>query len=119
MRIGFHLTPFWSPTDRTPTQILDEAIEVVAAASKMGFGWVSIGQHWLSHPTVWPQPFPFLARLAPETGTMRLKTSVLLLPIMNPVDVAENVATLDHITHGRLTSACRSATARRSWRRSG
>jgi alkanesulfonate monooxygenase SsuD/methylene tetrahydromethanopterin reductase-like flavin-dependent oxidoreductase (luciferase family) len=43
-----------------------------------------------------------LARLAPETGTMRLKTSVLLLPIMNPVEVAENVATLDHITHGRL-----------------
>jgi alkanesulfonate monooxygenase SsuD/methylene tetrahydromethanopterin reductase-like flavin-dependent oxidoreductase (luciferase family) len=102
MKIGFHLTPFWSPTDRTPTQIIDEAIEVVAAASRMGFAWVSIGQHWLSHPTVWPQPFPILARLAPESGRMRLKTSVLLLPILNPVDVAENVATLDHISHGRL-----------------
>jgi alkanesulfonate monooxygenase SsuD/methylene tetrahydromethanopterin reductase-like flavin-dependent oxidoreductase (luciferase family) len=102
MRIGFHLTPFWSPTERTPTRIIDEAIEVVAAASRMGYGWVSIGQHWLSHPTVWPQPFPLLARLAPETGSMRLKTSVLLLPILNPVEVAENVATLDHITHGRL-----------------
>jgi len=43
-----------------------------------------------------------VARLAPETGTMRIKTSVLLLPLLNPVDVAENVATLDHITHGRL-----------------
>jgi alkanesulfonate monooxygenase SsuD/methylene tetrahydromethanopterin reductase-like flavin-dependent oxidoreductase (luciferase family) len=102
MKIGFHLTPFWSPTDRTPTQILDEVVEVVAAASRMGFAWVSIGQHWLSHPTVWPQPFPVLARLAPESGRMRLKTSVLLLPILNPVDVAENVATLDHISHGRL-----------------
>jgi len=102
MRIGFHLTPFWSPTDRTPTQIIDEAIEVVAAASKMGYAWVSMGQHWLSHPTVWPQPFPMLARLAPEAGRMRLKTSVLLLPIMNAVETAESVATLDHITHGRL-----------------
>jgi alkanesulfonate monooxygenase SsuD/methylene tetrahydromethanopterin reductase-like flavin-dependent oxidoreductase (luciferase family) len=102
MRIGFHLTPFWSPTDRPPTRIIDEAIEVVAAASRMGFAWVSIGQHWLSHPTVWPQPLPMLARLAPETGAMRLKTSVLLLPILNPVEVAEGVATLDHITHGRL-----------------
>ena len=102
MRIGFHLTPFWSPTDRPPTRIIDEAIEVVAAASRMGFAWVSIGQNWLSHPTVWPQPLPMLARLAPETGTMRLKTSVLLLPILNPVEVAESVATLDHITHGRL-----------------
>jgi alkanesulfonate monooxygenase SsuD/methylene tetrahydromethanopterin reductase-like flavin-dependent oxidoreductase (luciferase family) len=51
---------------------------------------------------VWPQPFPILARLAPETGRMRMKTSMLLLPLLNPVDVAENVATLDHITHGRL-----------------
>ena len=102
MRIGFHLTPFWSPTDRPPTRIIDEAIEVVAAASRMGFAWVSIGQHWLSHPTVWPQPVAMLARLAPETGAMRLKTSVLLLPILNAVDVAESVATLDHITHGRL-----------------
>src|SRR5215813_6166506 len=102
MKIGFHLTPFWSPTDRGATRIIDEAIAVVAAASRMGYAWVSIGQHWISHPTVWPQPFPILARLAPETGTMRLKTSVLLLPIVNAVEAAENVATLDHITHGRL-----------------
>jgi alkanesulfonate monooxygenase SsuD/methylene tetrahydromethanopterin reductase-like flavin-dependent oxidoreductase (luciferase family) len=75
---------------------------VVAAASRMGYGWVSIGQHWISHPTAWPQPFPMLARLASETGAMRLKTSVLLLPILNAVETAENIATLDHIAHGRL-----------------
>jgi alkanesulfonate monooxygenase SsuD/methylene tetrahydromethanopterin reductase-like flavin-dependent oxidoreductase (luciferase family) len=103
MRLGFHLTPFWSPTDRSPSQILDEAIEVIAAASNMGFDWVSIGQHWISHPTVWPQPFPFLARIAAETGSMQLKTSVLLVPLLNPVELAENVATLDHLCHGRLT----------------
>jgi alkanesulfonate monooxygenase SsuD/methylene tetrahydromethanopterin reductase-like flavin-dependent oxidoreductase (luciferase family) len=102
MRIGFHLTPFWSPTDRSPTQILDEAIEVIAASADMGFDWVSMGQHWVSHPTIWPQPIPFLARIAPVTGAMQLKTSVLLLPILNPVEVAENVATLDHLCHGRL-----------------
>jgi alkanesulfonate monooxygenase SsuD/methylene tetrahydromethanopterin reductase-like flavin-dependent oxidoreductase (luciferase family) len=102
MRIGFHLTPFWSPTDRPPTPIIDEVIEVVGAASRMGYAWVSIGHHLLSHPTVWPQPFPMLARLAPETGRMRLKTSMLLLPLVAAVDAAENIATLDHITHGRL-----------------
>jgi alkanesulfonate monooxygenase SsuD/methylene tetrahydromethanopterin reductase-like flavin-dependent oxidoreductase (luciferase family) len=102
MKIGFHLTPFWSPTDRPPAAIIDEAIEVVHAAAGMGFDWVSVGHHWISHPTVWPHPIPLLARLAPETGRMRLKTSMLLLPLLNPVDVAENVVTLDHITHGRL-----------------
>src|SRR5947209_11201153 len=33
---------------------------------------------------------------------MQIKSSMILLPLLNPVDVAENVATLDHITHGRL-----------------
>src|SRR2546430_14352356 len=100
MKIGFHLTPFWSPTDRGATRIIDEAIAVVAAASRMGFAWVSIGQHWISHPTVWPQPVPMLARLAPETATMRLKTSGVLLPIVNAGGTAEERATLDPHRHG-------------------
>jgi alkanesulfonate monooxygenase SsuD/methylene tetrahydromethanopterin reductase-like flavin-dependent oxidoreductase (luciferase family) len=99
MQVGFHLTPFWSPTDR---RIIDEAIEVVAAASTMGYAWVSVGNHWLSYPSIWPQPIPLLARLAPETGDMLLRTSVVLLPLFNAVDVAETAATLDHICHGRL-----------------
>ena len=119
MKIGFHLTPFWSPTDRPPTSIIDEAIEVVHAAAGMGFEWVSIGHHWVSHPTVWPQPIPLLARLAPETGRLRLKTSMLLLPLLNPVDAAENVATLDHITHGRLDVGVAIGYRETSWRRPG
>src|ERR1700752_4826528 len=102
MKIGFHLTPFWSPADRAPAAIIDEAVQVVRASSELGFAWVSMGHHWISHPTVWPQPMPMLARLAPETGAMRLKTSMLLLPILNAVETAESIATLDHICHGRL-----------------
>jgi alkanesulfonate monooxygenase SsuD/methylene tetrahydromethanopterin reductase-like flavin-dependent oxidoreductase (luciferase family) len=102
MQLGFHLTPFFSPPERAPGQLLDEVVQVVRAASTMGYAWVSAPQHWLAYPTVWPQPYPLLARLAPESGTMQLKTSVLLLPLLNPVEVAENVATLDHLTHGRL-----------------
>jgi alkanesulfonate monooxygenase SsuD/methylene tetrahydromethanopterin reductase-like flavin-dependent oxidoreductase (luciferase family) len=41
--------------------------------------------------------------MAPETGSMRLLTLVILLPLLNPVETAENVATLDAISHGRLT----------------
>jgi alkanesulfonate monooxygenase SsuD/methylene tetrahydromethanopterin reductase-like flavin-dependent oxidoreductase (luciferase family) len=103
VQFGIHLTPFFSPPERPPTQILDEVIAAVRSASTMGYDWVSTPHHWLSHPTVWPQPYPLVARLAPETGDMRIKTSVLLLPLLNAVEVAENVVTLDHLTHGRLT----------------
>jgi alkanesulfonate monooxygenase SsuD/methylene tetrahydromethanopterin reductase-like flavin-dependent oxidoreductase (luciferase family) len=103
MQIGIHLTPFFSPTDRPPTQVIDELVAVAHRASELGFAWISAPHHWAAYPSVWPQPFPLLARLAPETGSMRLMTLVILLPLLNPVETAENVVTLDAISHGRLT----------------
>jgi len=43
-----------------------------------------------------------LARLAAEAGDMDLVTGVLLTPLLNPVQVAEDIATLDHICRGHL-----------------
>jgi alkanesulfonate monooxygenase SsuD/methylene tetrahydromethanopterin reductase-like flavin-dependent oxidoreductase (luciferase family) len=103
MHIGIHLTPFFSPTDRPPTQVIDEVVAIAQRASQLGYAWISAPHHWTAHPSVWPQPFPLLARLAPETGSMRLMTLVVLLPLLNPVETAEHVATLDAISHGRLT----------------
>ncbi len=102
MRIGFHLTPFWSPPGRGATKLIDEMLWLVQTAARLGFAWVSVPHHWLGHPSFFPHPFPLIARMAPEAGAMRLKTSVLVLPLLNAVDAAENIATLDHITHGRL-----------------
>src|SRR5262249_26491367 len=48
------------------------------------------------------QPFVTMARLAPATGTLRMATQVLLLPLLHAADVAYNVVTLDHISEGRL-----------------
>ena len=103
MQIGIHLTPFFSPTDRPPAQVVDEVVALAHRASQLGYAWISAPHHWAAHPSVWPQPFPLLARLAPETGSMRLMTLVILLPLLNPVETAEHVATLDAISHGRLT----------------
>lgn len=47
------------------------------------------------------QPVPLLARLAEEAYPMKLAPGVLLLPLLNPVEVAENVATLDVVSEGR------------------
>jgi alkanesulfonate monooxygenase SsuD/methylene tetrahydromethanopterin reductase-like flavin-dependent oxidoreductase (luciferase family) len=102
VRIGFHLTPFWSPATRSATELIDEAVRLAGAASRMGFAWVSAPHHWLGAPSFFPHPVPILARLAPETGRMRLKTNVLILPLLNAVDAAESLATLDQLCHGRL-----------------
>jgi alkanesulfonate monooxygenase SsuD/methylene tetrahydromethanopterin reductase-like flavin-dependent oxidoreductase (luciferase family) len=46
------------------------------------------------------QAMPLLARLASEAEGMRLGPGLLLLPLLNPVVVAEETATLDWLTGG-------------------
>ena len=47
------------------------------------------------------QAMPLLARLAAEAEGMRLGPGLLLLPLLNPVIVAEETATLDWLTGGK------------------
>ena len=79
-----------------------DQLEQFRAARDAGFDTYCWAHHYLIDPFQHFQPFPVLARLAAEPGNMKLATSVLLLPLLNPVDVAEQVATLDHICEGRL-----------------
>jgi alkanesulfonate monooxygenase SsuD/methylene tetrahydromethanopterin reductase-like flavin-dependent oxidoreductase (luciferase family) len=79
-----------------------EHIEQVRTARDAGFDLIVMGQHYLSTPFQEMQTLPSLARLAAEAGTMHLGATVLLLPLLNPVDVAEQVATLDVICEGRF-----------------
>ncbi len=79
-----------------------EQLEHFRACRAAGFDFVSWGHHWLIHPFQHFQPIPVLARFAAEAGDMDLVTGVLLTPLLNPVQVAEDVATLDHICRGRL-----------------
>lgn len=79
-----------------------EHVEQVRLARAVGFSSVWASQHYLSDPFTYFQPIPTLARLAADARGMILGTGVLLLPLHHPVDIAEQLATLDVITDGRL-----------------
>ena len=74
----------------------------VRLASDVGFDSVWASQHYLSAPFSYFQPIPVLARVAAEAGSMSLGTGVLLLPLHHPVEIAEQIATLDVICGGRF-----------------
>ena len=77
--------------------------EQVRAASESGISSVWMLQHYLgSMPTL--QPVPTLAALAQDAGEMTLGTNMFILPLRHPVDVAEDFATLDHLTGGRAVA---------------
>ena len=49
-----------------------------------------------------PDPLVWLSFVAGVTSTIRLATGILILPQRNPVVLAKEVATLDHLSGGRM-----------------
>ena len=90
------------PPDRDPVEALDEQLAMVEHAREAGWDAIFTGHHYLLPEVRKLQPIPFLARLAAEAGDMRVGVAILLLALQNPVDAAENMASLDVITQGRL-----------------
>ncbi|MFK5690949.1 LLM class flavin-dependent oxidoreductase [Ornithinimicrobium sp. LYQ92] len=86
-----------------PAARFEEQLEQVRLVRDAGFGSVFASQHYLAHPFQYLHPLPVLARIIPELGDMRLGTAISLLALPSPVDLAEQVATLDILSNGRMT----------------
>src|SRR5213079_3078484 len=101
MRLGLGLSVQHPPEDPQATRFAEHLAQVRAARAA-GFSHVWASQHYVAAPYTYFQPLPTLGRVAAEAGEMSLGTGVLLLPLHAPVDIAEQLATLDVITGGRF-----------------
>ena len=101
MRLGLALSVQHRPEDSQAARFA-EHVEQVRLARAVGFSSIWSSQHYLSEPFTYFQPLPTLGRMAAEAEGMTLGTGVLLLPLHQPVDLAEQLATLDVISGGRL-----------------
>jgi alkanesulfonate monooxygenase SsuD/methylene tetrahydromethanopterin reductase-like flavin-dependent oxidoreductase (luciferase family) len=91
------------PPEVVPASRVSLLREQVRAASAAGISSIWVLQHYLgSMPTL--QPVPLLAALAQDAGEMTLGTNMFILPLRHPVEVAEDFATLDHLTGGRAVA---------------
>ena len=81
---------------------IQSSVDLVRAVRNAGFDMICGGQHYLSDPYQMSSLFPLLARLAAEAGDMEIGSAVVLLPLHNPVELAESVATMDSICGGRF-----------------
>jgi alkanesulfonate monooxygenase SsuD/methylene tetrahydromethanopterin reductase-like flavin-dependent oxidoreductase (luciferase family) len=104
VRISFGLAVMNDfPEGVVPAERMAEMREQVRAAAACGLDSIWVLQHYLGEmPTL--QPVPTLAALASDSGEMTLGTNMFILPLRHPVDVAEDFATLDHITGGRVVA---------------
>lgn len=81
-----------------------QILEYVRHAKELGFDFIYQGQHYLTAPYQQLQTIPLLSRLAAEADGMQI-VATLLIPLQHPVDLAEQMATLDIITGGNFIVA--------------
>ena len=79
-----------------------ETFELAVIAEEAGFDTATIGHHHFMAGNL-ADPLTFLAAVAARTSTLRVGTGIFQLPIHNPVRVAEQVATIDQISGGRIS----------------
>lgn len=101
VKLGLVLKTSWSGTE-TPPARLAAILEQLRTAQHAGFESAWLPQHFVAGPDRHLQTIPLMGRLAPELRGLRIGTSIMLLPMLNPVLLAEEMATLDWLTDGGL-----------------
>jgi alkanesulfonate monooxygenase SsuD/methylene tetrahydromethanopterin reductase-like flavin-dependent oxidoreductase (luciferase family) len=90
--------PFGAPK----ADLYGAAFDMCAWADELGFDFVGIGEHHASADGYLPSPIVFAAAAATRTRRIRLRPSVLLAPLYDPVKLAEDLAVLQIVSANRL-----------------
>ena len=76
--------------------------EQAALAESLGFESLFLPESHFAGSASIPSPLLLLAAAATRTTRLRLGTTSFLLPVRNPIHVAEEVAVLDRLSQGRV-----------------
>src|SRR5579875_1797565 len=84
-------------------RMMAEMLEQAECAEEVGFDWISFSEHHYA-PLLLPTPNPALFAAAASQHLRRVKIALFgpVLPLHNPIHVAEEVAMLDVLSGGRL-----------------
>ena len=105
MQFGIMMRGQFPQGDRVADRF-EELLEQARMAERLGYNSITKGAHYSTHPLQDLQQIPFLCRVAAEAPSLRLNTGVLLLPLHKPLDIAEQLGTLDIMTNGKAIFGC-------------
>ena len=87
---------------RAMTALYEERLKIVEQYDRAGFHAYHLAEHHSTPLGMAPSPSVFLSSVAQRTRTLRFGPLVYLLPLYHPLRLAEEIAMLDHLSHGRL-----------------
>src|ERR1700681_518795 len=90
---------------RTANQLIADILDEAVYAEEVGLNSAWIGEHHFSTLGVLSCPDLVLAQVAARTKKIRLAPAVTVLPLHHPIRVAEQWATLDLLSAGRVDFA--------------
>ena len=101
MKFGtFHL--FQKPPGWTDDDVFRAELEQIEAAEEMGFDGVWLAEHHFQWYGIAPDLMVIASWVAARTSRVRIGTAIVVLPFHNPLRLAEQVATVDLMSGGRL-----------------
>ena len=102
MKFGIYSSIADPPAGERLDLRIDEVIAEAKLAEEVGFDSCFFGEHHQDKDGFLPSPLIVATAVAAQTTTLNVGTSVILLPLHNPVQVAEDVITLDQVSKGRI-----------------
>jgi probable F420-dependent oxidoreductase len=102
MRFGLYSSIANPPRGDQIDRCIDEVIAEAQLAESVGFDSCFFGEHHQDADGFLPSPLIVATAVAARTRTLRVGTSVILLPLHHPVHLAEDAITLDLVSKGRL-----------------
>jgi luciferase family oxidoreductase group 1 len=91
-----------TPSAKSPEHIFARAVELAQTADRLGMDSVWCAEHHFSTYGYLSRPLMFATHLASKTERIRVGSAVVVLPLHHPLVVAEDIATADLLTGGRL-----------------
>ncbi len=101
MKYGFFIRGQYRRTDDMAARF-KELVAQARLAEKLGFSDLLSGMHYAGYPLSQFQLIPFLSRMMNEVPNMRLVTGIILLSLHKPLDIAEQLSSIDVMSGGRL-----------------
>ncbi len=106
MKFGYlldtHAGPYDMPARREQvSDFIDHLFREAELAEQVGFDSVLVPERHGRTECYFPSPLPLLSALTSRTSRVRLGTYILILPLYNPMHVAEQFALIDQLSRGR------------------
>ena len=102
MKFGLFYQLPCAPTQDEVTRY-HETIEQIVYADELGFDVAWLAELHFNRPfSIMPAPLILATAIAQQTQRIRLGTAVSLLPLQHPLRTAEDAATVDILSQGRL-----------------